>query len=622
MVTAPSVEKNKGLAYSKRVANFLATVEGEYLDISKSAEEIFGYSIAELKKIGRAGIIKNDSDFQKALAQRNQTGIIVAEVRGVRKDGTQFPLLWHSTVFKNPLGQDLVNSVFIDLSDKQFFEQKAKENAFNLELILNNTDEAFLITDVHLNVIKFNHAFENVIKYLYGTEVHDGDYLLSFVSPGRKEFVLTNFQATLAGQTVDFERIYTEVAGEKVFNTTIRPLQNQGKVIGAFLQIKDVTERYKMQENLRVSNERFELAVKASYDIIWDVDIASRSVYFSESIYNNLGYPGPLTISLKDYFDNIIHPNDVADQKAAFSSFYKNKVQNAHLPDHRLKRADGSYMYSKAKMHAVRDEHGNVVRLIGVITDISAQKAYEKELQLLNEKLRKQTEVLTRSNLELERFAYIASHDLQEPLRMVSSFLTLIEKRYANKLDDTGLQFIHFAVDGAARMRMLISDLLDFSRMGVVKDKLETIGTTALVENIIAQFTFSIKEKGAQVKIGDMPDIYGYKSQLAHVFQNLISNALKYSAKAPLIEIGGIEHEDCWEFKIKDNGIGIDPKFYDKIFVVFQKLHTKSEYPGTGIGLAIAKKVVEQHNGRIWVNSEPDKGSTFYFTVAKTLSET
>jgi len=263
------------------------------------------------------------------------------------------------------------------------------------------------------------------------------------------------------------------------------------------------------------------------------------------------------------------------------------------------------------------DFEGHRARMV-VVSDITDRRRYEEQLHRLNTDLAKRAAELSASNAELERFAYIASHDLQEPLRMVSSFLQLLQKRYSGQLDSKADQYIHYAVDGAERMKALIMDLLEYSRVGTGKENFTPVDTAVVIQEVGEIFHEKIIAARAQVEIGRLPVVTGDKVQLTQLFQNLLSNALKYhSDKPPVIRIGVQEEAAHWLFSVADNGIGIDPQFFDKIFIIFQRLHNKSDYSGTGIGLAICKKIVERHGGRIWVESLPQQGSTFYFTIHK-----
>jgi len=237
------------------------------------------------------------------------------------------------------------------------------------------------------------------------------------------------------------------------------------------------------------------------------------------------------------------------------------------------------------------------------------------ELETANRQLQQLNQELTRSNHDLQQFAYIASHDLREPLRMVTSFTQLLAKRYSGQLDAEADQIIHFAVDGAERMEVLIEGLLAYCRLGSPTETFKLIDCEAVLDQALSNLQLAIAETNAQISRIPLPTVIGDASQLTQLFQNLIANSIKYRGEeTPIIEIGAREQEQEYLFWVKDNGIGINPQYSDRIFQIFQRLHTKQEYPGTGIGLAICHKIVEHHDGRIWVESNLQQGATFYFT--------
>ncbi len=232
------------------------------------------------------------------------------------------------------------------------------------------------------------------------------------------------------------------------------------------------------------------------------------------------------------------------------------------------------------------------------------------------EALKRTVTDLRRSNAELEQFAYVASHDLQEPLRMVSSYMQLLSRRYAGKLDSDADDFIGFAVDGARRMQVLIQDLLVYSRVGTRGKPFEPTNCEDVLEQVLSNMEVAINESGAVVTHDPLPTVAADASQLAQIFQNLIGNAIKFQGEeTPRVHVSAERKAGEWLFSVADNGIGIDPEFFERIFVIFQRLHGRGEYSGTGIGLAISRKIVERHGGRMWVESEPGTGSTFYFTI-------
>lgn len=306
-------------------------------------------------------------------------------------------------------------------------------------------------------------------------------------------------------------------------------------------------------------------------------------------------------------FFEFIHPEDLAITQDSLNKLSKgSRVVNFI---NRFRTKEGNYRWLKWNTAPQGDT------LYAAATDISDLKETEEELK----KLLIDLEI---SNQELERFAYVASHDLQEPLRMVTSFLQLIEKKYNDKLDDEGREFIDFAVDGANRMKKLINDLLKYSRVGTRGKPFEPVNLNDILKRTLTILTPDIEINKAKFTFDELPTIDADESQMLQLFQNLIANAIKFrSEKPPEIIIRAEEKKNEWIFRFRDNGIGIEKQFFDRIFIIFQRLHGKDKYRGTGIGLAICKKIVERHNGYISLTSEIDKGTEFIFSIPKNLSK-
>ncbi|TDD79893.1 HAMP domain-containing sensor histidine kinase [Actinomadura darangshiensis] len=261
-----------------------------------------------------------------------------------------------------------------------------------------------------------------------------------------------------------------------------------------------------------------------------------------------------------------------------------------------------------------------------IIDEWRASEEKTRRLDAQTAELNEQTEELRRSNAELEQFAYVASHDLQEPLRKVASFCQMIERRYGDQLDDRGQQYIAFAVDGAKRMQALINDLLSFSRVGRLSRPEEAVDLGDAVRQALDNLAALREETGAEVGVPDLPAVPGDRTQLVQLFQNLIGNAIKFRRpdEPPRVTIGARRAGDEWEFRCADNGIGIEPRYADRIFLIFQRLHPRDEYTGTGIGLALCKKIVEFHGGRIWLDGDvaDGAGTTFHWTLPARPSTT
>jgi light-regulated signal transduction histidine kinase (bacteriophytochrome) len=278
--------------------------------------------------------------------------------------------------------------------------------------------------------------------------------------------------------------------------------------------------------------------------------------------------------------------------------------------EHRIVRPGTNQIrWVQEKCRYERDGTGSAVRAVGMVLDITLRVEAE-------EALRRMAEDLARSNSDLEQFAFVASHDLQEPLRMVSSYVQLLERRYKGKLDPDADEFIEYAVNGAKRMRNLINDLLAYSRISKGPREFQPIPVEAILRQVEADLELSIQASGGTVTHGPLPTIKADPGQLAQVLQNLIGNALKFKGdRPPQVHIAAQRGKDAWLFSVRDNGIGFDPRYSDQIFVIFQRLQGGEKFPGTGIGLAVCKRILERHGGRIWAESTPGEGSVFHFAI-------
>lgn len=395
-------------------------------------------------------------------------------------------------------------------------------------------------------------------------------------------------EALNSGEPFDVEIEFSTSSGEMHWlRIKGAPDVVDGEVVSLRGAVQDVTERKERERKLQRVRERMEFALNATDAVVWDwnADADEASFYPSaESLYGT-------TVETWEEFLDIIHLEDRQLVQQAIENALE--MGESKSEEVRIVR-DGEVRWIEASGHPVEDDDG-MTRMVGVARDITERKTFEQKLKESNERL--------------QQFAYAASHDLQEPLRMVSSYLQLIEDRYGDVLDADGEEFIEFAVDGADRMRDMIDGLLDYSRVETEGDPLEPVDLNAIVEGVLADLQFEIEDHDAEITVEKLPSVRGDASQLRQVLQNLLENAIEYSGdEPPRIHVSATQTGDEWVLSVSDEGIGIDPNDQDRIF---QRLHTQDERDGTGIGLALCKRIVERHDGDIRVDSEPGEGATF-----------
>ena len=469
-------------------------------------------------------------------------------------------------------------------------------------------------TDIQGNLTYCNNKYQQEFGWLYP----DGDML------GKS--------AMAAVMEYHYPRIFEVVEKclkypNKVFQVEIdKPSKIKGKIITTLwdficltgnenqpLEIQcagiDISEQVKAKNELQQAFDERNMILESIGDGFFAVDRDWIVTYWNKQAEKLLGPKKPQVVNqyLWDIFpdskDSVSHQN------------YKKAIQSRKAVNFE------DYYEPMNKWYEI-SAYPSVEGLSVYFKDITERKIYDKQINEMNIALNKNLKELAISNQELEQFAYIASHDLQEPLRMISSFLTQLEKKYTDKLDSKAHQYIHFAVDGAKRMRQIILDLLDFSRAGRLDQIIEQVNVNEVIDEISLLLKKEIQEKNAELIIHSLPIINVPKTVIRQLFQNLISNSLKYSIKGskPIIELNYEEFEDHILFSVKDNGIGISHEYFDRIFIIFQRLHNKDEHSGTGIGLAICRKLIENLGGKIWVESAEGMGSTFYFTMPKLVA--
>jgi len=375
--------------------------------------------------------------------------------------------------------------------------------------------------------------------------------------------------------------------------------------------IRDITSRKKAEVELHKSEERYRQIVETSQEGIWLVDENNKTIFVNKKMCEMFEYSQDEMLG-----EEIFHfMEDDWKQKGADAMAIIRTGTGGKM-EFRFITKSGKYLWTNLSVNAVFDDAGIYKGALAMVTDITKRKHDEELIQKSQLTLERNNLQLERKNKELEQFAYVASHDLQEPLRTITSFVQIFKQQYLGKFDSKSDKYLTYIVQASDRMRVLIKDLLDYSRIGNNKD-LEQVDSAIILHDVITDIDKAVKDSHAEIKADHLPVISGYTTELKQLFQNLIVNSIKFRKKdKPLkINITAQKKNDYWQFAFTDNGIGIDKDHNERIFIIFQRLHTRSEYEGSGIGLSHCKKIVELHQGKIWVESTPGEGSTFYFTI-------
>ncbi|MFZ7127868.1 MAG: MASE3 domain-containing protein [Desulfobacterales bacterium] len=416
----------------------------------------------------------------------------------------------------------------------------------------------------------------------------------------------TGMVVGLANHTV----LLRKDAGEIPIDDSGAPIRDaEGRILGAVLVFRDNTLRKQAEEELRQSRDTLQAVVEHLDVGVMIVDADGDFISMNPAALDLHGFSTPdEVIKARDSFASlfefrsvdgrILNRDEWPDRSALKGNYFKELELRI-----RDLRTDGEWTGSWS-VSPVLDGKGRLQLLVFTVRDITSRIRAQAAIE--------------RSNRELEQFAYAASHDLQEPLRSIVGFLQLFQNRYGSQVDEKGRQFIDRSVKAGYRMQSLVRDLLTLSRVNTKGETFTPTDLNHVLANVLETLQSVIKEKRAQIACGELPVVPIDASQIQSLFQNLILNGLKYNhSQKPIIEIGCEAHDGFHRFVVKDNGIGIPPKFQERIFLVFQRLHTEEEYPGTGLGLALCKKVVERHGGTLWVDSDPGRGSAFYFTLPR-----
>ncbi|HTE59877.1 MAG TPA: PAS domain S-box protein [Solirubrobacteraceae bacterium] len=606
-------ERFRAVTASTRDGIVSADGNGRIIFWNAGAEGIFGHTSAEIvgrplthlmperyRDAHRAGIARFLETGEGRL-----TGSTV-EVEGLRADGTEFPVELSLGSWSHN-GQTCFTGVVRDMSDRVRARQALREAEERFAGAFEGAAVGLMLAAPDGTVLRANRALceltgwpeEELVgrrfdELLHPDERGADDAALAAMLGGRTRRLAAERRFLVADGGTRFVRINLSL----IRTPDDAPLHFVG-------QIEDVTGRRRMIEALTISEARYKGLIAHLPDStvhLFDHDL--RLLVSEGNRMHGHGYdPQALEGQL---LEEVVPPAAYERLAPEYRAALAGETRSFDLDS-----LDGSATYW-VQVAPLRDDVGHIIGGMAISRDITARRHGELALQ-------QRAGELERSNAELEQFAYVASHDLSEPLRMVSSYLQLLRRRYHGRLDADADQFIDFAVDGAGRMRDLIDDLLTYSRAGRSGEPLGPVDSRAVVERVVEALRTVEDAREARIVVGDLPTVLGDRHQLGQLFQNVIGNAVKFvpDDRMPEIEVSAVRAGERWCFEVADNGIGLEPAHAERIFRMFQRLHTRDEYPGTGIGLAIAKKVVERHGGTIWAEPSPEGGSRFRFTLPK-----
>ncbi|HEV8082995.1 MAG TPA: PAS domain-containing protein [Chitinophagaceae bacterium] len=508
--------------------------------------------------------------------------------------------------------------VIQDITERKQGEEKLAEERKLFQLVIENIPDQIYVKDIESRFILCNMPVARIAGCTSVEEmIGKSDYDFS-TEDIAKQFFKEEQDIIKTGIPLinHEERLLDNVTGKSHWNLSSKlPLKsNTGKIIGLIGINRNITVRKIAEIELGNVSRELNILFNSIDEVFFSVNMVTlKTIQISATCEKLYGYKQSEFMSNHLLWTDIIHPDD----KHLIENEDKKMLRGEQVNNqYRIIHKDKNIRWVENAITPTLDKDGHLIRIDGIARDITKRKHAEELLKKSEATLAINNHELERKNKELEQFAYVASHDLQEPLSTTISFVELFKQQYFEKLDPKADKYLTYIVQATDRMKVLIKDLLDFSRIGHSKN-LEKIDCNFMLRDIIADIDKAIKDSGTEINVAHLPVISGYPTEMKQLFQNLILNSIKFRKKnvPSKINIGVLKMGDYWEFAFNDNGIGIDQKHNERIFTIFQRLHTRSEYPGSGIGLSHCKKIVELHHGKIWVESIPNEGSTFYFTI-------
>jgi PAS domain S-box-containing protein len=563
----------------------LAMVEAD------AAEEVLGRSVYDLIA---PEYRERFREFHDRICQ-GERGSLEFEIAGLK--GTRRHVDTHAAPLPQSDGSVGHLAVTRDITERK----QAERAGLLLQAIVDSSDDAIISKDLNGIITSWNKSAERIFGYT--AEEAIGQSITILIPPDRLDEEPKILARLRRGQRVDhFETVRRRKDCTLLdISLTISPVKDsQGHIIGASKIARDITERKRAEQALIASEGRFRQLADSMPQIVWTARPDGYIDYYNERWYQ---FTGLRRDSFGDAsWELVIHPED--RQRWRDTWYQTVGSGKPYEIEYRFwDRRDNRWRWFIARALPVRDPEGRIVKWFGSSTDIDDQKRVEEELR--------------RANQDLEQFAFSATHDLQEPLRTVQIYSELLVQTLGQRLEGDTTEFLRYLQSGASRMEMLVRDLLTYTQAGSFELPTKAIDAGGVLKTTQASLAGTISETGAEIIAGALPAVTVHEAHLQQVFQNLMSNAMKYRSpeRAPVIKVTAERQGERWVFAVSDNGIGINPEYKERIFGLFKRLHSNEEYSGTGIGLALCQRIVDRYNGRIWVESELGRGSTFYFTL-------
>lgn len=544
------------------------------------------------------------------------------EYRIVRADGAVRWIYDFTVIVRDEQGLPIQYQGYVfDNTDRKLAEVRLKESEERFRRMADTAPVLIWVTDTETRCVYLNRMWleftgrtlEEELGLGWIDDVHPDD-----LSASRAVFVdAFRLRSTCSHE---FRLRHHSGAYRWVLAHGAPRFADDGSFLGYIGSCSDITDRRTSEEALTISEQRYRTVFERSAIGITRGDLSGRCLQVNPAFAAMLGCT---TTEIEGRrWAEWSHPDDVARNYDLLNDLITGRRDHYEL-EKRYIRKDGTVVWVRVVSTGEYDADGQVIGIIGMVEDITRRKKAEAALRASQVKLVEMATALKRSNAELEQFSYVASHDLQEPLRIVSSYLQLLDRRYSSALDDKAREYISYAVDGAKRMQRMILDLLEYSRVERMGEPFGTVALNEALQEALDNLHIAIEESGARITSGILPTVQADRSQVVRVFQNLIGNAIKYAdpSRTPDIRISARPEAAFWIIAVADNGIGIEERFFERVFQVFQRLHGSGQARGAGIGLAITKRIITRHGGRIWVTSEPGEGSTFAFTLPEVSAQ-